>query len=126
MTNPEEDCFNKSLMTLINGQQDVQKQSFNMMLAVTHRHEYENLMRNMPIYDWKNMEPVDWLLQIEKVASLTNSQEYKLATAKSISTSHKMLKILGSNTDWQDIKRKLEEVCSLITTEVHTAGDERG
>ena len=32
------------------------------------------------------MDLADWLLQIKKVAVLTNSQEYKLATAKSTST----------------------------------------
>ena len=26
MTNPEEDCFNESLLTLLNDQQDLQKQ----------------------------------------------------------------------------------------------------
>ena len=34
------------------------------------------------IYDGKNTDLVDWLLQIEKVVVLKNSQEYKLATAK--------------------------------------------
>ena len=68
------------------------------------------------------MELADWLLQIEKVALLTHNQEYKLAKAKSESTSYKMLNRLGSNTDWQDIKKK-EEVYSPLTTEVHTASD---
>ena len=43
-------------------------------------------MRDIPIYDYKNMDLADWLLQIEKVASLKHSQEYELATAKSNST----------------------------------------
>ena len=34
----------------------------------------------------KNMDLANWLLQIEKVAVLTNSQEYQLARAKSTST----------------------------------------
>ena len=34
-----------------------------------------------------------------------------------------MLKTLGNNTDWQDIKEKLEEVYSPIVTEVHAASD---
>ena len=53
-----------------------------MMHNMTHRHECDNLMRDIPIYDGKNMELEDWLLQIEKVSSLTHIQEYKLATAK--------------------------------------------
>ena len=60
------------------------------------------------------MELADWLLQIEKVASLTHSQEYELTTAKSTSTLYKTLKRLGNNPDCQDIKRKLEEVYSPI------------
>ena len=86
MTNQDEDHFNDSLLALLNGQ-DLQKQSFNMMHDITHRHKYDNLMRDIPIYDGKNMDLADWLLQIKKVASLTHSQEYKLATAKSTSTS---------------------------------------
>ena len=46
-----------------------------MMQHMTHRHEYDKLMRDIPMYDEKNMELADWLLQIEKVALLTNSQE---------------------------------------------------
>ena len=80
-------------------------------------------MRDIPIYDGKNMDLADWLLQIEKVASLTQSQEYKLATAKSTSTPYKMLKRLGNDLDLQDIKRKLEEVYSPIATKVHATSD---
>ena len=41
------------------------------------------------------MELADLLLQIEKVVLLINSQEFKLATAKSTSTAYKMLKKNG-------------------------------
>ena len=70
------------------------------MQDVTCRHESENLMRDIPIYDRKNMGLADWLLHIEKVASLTHIQEYKLATTDSTSKTYKMLKRLGNNTDW--------------------------
>ena len=33
---------------------------------MTQRHEYDYLMRDIPIYDGKNMKLADWLLQIEK------------------------------------------------------------
>ena len=33
------------------------------------------------------------------------------------------MKRIGNNTNWQDIKRKLEEVYSPIATEVHAASD---
>ena len=37
-----EDQFNKSLITLVNSQQGLQKQLLNMMKDMTHRHEYDN------------------------------------------------------------------------------------
>ena len=69
------------------------------------------------------MELEDWLLQIEKVALLTHSQEYKLVTAKSTSTPYEMLKRIGNNANGQGIKRNWEEVYSPITTEIHAASD---
>ena len=36
-----------------------------MMQDMNHRHEYENLMWDLPIYDGKNIDVADWLLQIE-------------------------------------------------------------
>ena len=54
-------------------------------------------MKDIPIYDGKNKELADWLLQIKNVGSLTHSQEYGLAIAKSTSTPYKMLKRLGNN-----------------------------
>ena len=54
------------------------------------------------------MDLANWLLQIEKVAVLTNSQEYKSATAKSTSPPYKMLKRMGNDLSWQEIKLKLE------------------
>ena len=86
LTNPNEDHFNESLLILLNVQQDFQKQSFNMIQDMKCRHEYDNLMRDIPKYDGKSMDWAEWLLQIEKIASLTHRQEYELATARSAST----------------------------------------
>ena len=47
----------------------------------------------------KNIDLTDWLLQIEKVALLTQNQEHELATAKSTSYSYKILKMLGNILD---------------------------
>ena len=80
-------------------------------------------MKDIPICDGKNMDLADWLLQIEKIASLTLNQEYELATTNSTSTSYKMLKRLGNDVDWHKIKRKLEEMYSPIATKVHVASD---
>ena len=76
-----------------------------MKKDMTCRHEYDNLMRDIPIYERKNRELTEWLLQIEKVALLTNSQDYELVTAKSINTPYKMLKRIGKDRNWQDIKK---------------------
>ena len=78
---------------------------------MTRQHKYDNLMRDITIHDGKkNMDLADWLLQIEKVAVLTNTQEYKLyklATAKSTSTPHKMLKKMENDLSWQNIRRSI-------------------
>ena len=97
VTNQDGDHFNKLLLTLLNGQQDLQKQSFNMIQDIMHRQESDNLMRNILIYDGKNIDLADWELLIEKAASLTYSNEYELATIKSTSTPYKMLKRLGND-----------------------------
>ena len=70
VTNPDEGNSNESLLILLNEQEDLQKQSFNIGQDATHRQEYDNLMRDIPIYDGRNMDLADWQLQIEKVASL--------------------------------------------------------
>ena len=49
-------------------------------------------MRDIPVYAGKNMGLADWLFQIENVASLTCSKEYKLAMAKLTSTPCETLK----------------------------------
>ena len=59
LTNPDKDHFNESLLTLLNGQQGLQIQSFNMIQDITHRQEYDTLMRDIPIYGVKNMDLAD-------------------------------------------------------------------
>ena len=59
VTNKDEESFNESLLILMNGQQDFQKQSFNMIQDIMHRWAYDNLMRDIPIYDCKNVDLAD-------------------------------------------------------------------
>ena len=68
------------------------------------------------------MDLADWLLQIEKVAVLTITQEHKLAAVKSTRTHYKLLKRMGNDLNWQEIKKKLE-VYSPIAMEAHAASD---
>ena len=65
ITAPKEDRFNKSIITLLSGQLDIQKQSLDMMRNMTTLHEYYNLMRDIQIYNGKNKDLEDWLLQIK-------------------------------------------------------------
>ena len=53
ITNPGKDHFNNSLLMLLSDQQDLQKHSLNMMQDKSHRHDYDNLIRDIPIYDGK-------------------------------------------------------------------------
>ena len=93
-----------------------------MMQNIFRWHEYDNLMWDITICDGKNMDIADWLLQIEKVAVLTNIQEYELATAESTSNSYTMLKWIRHYLSSQEIKKKWEVYYSVVK-EVHTASD---
>ena len=63
ITCSEDDRFIESLLTLLNGQQDLQRQALNMMQNMNHRHKHDNLMQDIPIYDGKNIDLADWLLK---------------------------------------------------------------
>ena len=108
---PKDDCFNLSIIILLKDS-SIYKTILDMMKNMTQWHEYYNLMWDILIYDWKNMDVADWLLHIEKVAVLTNSQEYELAMVKSTGASYKILQRIGNDLSWQEFKWKLEEVYS--------------
>ena len=55
-TSSGEDWFNEPIVTLLSGKQELQKQSLEMMQNMTRHHEYDNLMRDITIYDGKNMD----------------------------------------------------------------------
>ena len=102
------------MVTLLNCQYDLPKQSVNMMHDMIWRHEYDNLIRDVPIYGRKNLVLADWQLQIEKVALLTNSQEYGLAMAKLTSTLYKMLKRMDRDRNWLDIEMNWKKCTHLL------------
>ena len=70
---------------------------------MNHRKKYDSLMWDIPIYDEKNKDLADWLLNIEKVTLLKNNKEYELAMAKSTGSPYKMLKRIG----WPEVGMKL-------------------
>ena len=53
-----------------------------MIQDTNHRHQYDDLMQDIPIYAGKNMDLANWLLQSEKVGLLPGCQEYKIVMAK--------------------------------------------
>ena len=62
----EDDQFNKSLLTLLNEQHDLQRQSLNMMKDINCSHEYNKLMQYIPIYDRKNMDLLHLVITTRK------------------------------------------------------------
>ena len=66
ITGSKEYKFNEFNITLLIGQQDLQKQSLDIMSNMARQHEYVNLRRDIPTYNGKNMTLADLLLQMEK------------------------------------------------------------
>ena len=64
-----------------------------------------------------------WIVQIEKVYNLTGKPEHVLTLAKSSGTSYKMISQTPSNTTWSELKNRLQEVYSLVATDIHAATD---
>ena len=83
-----------------------------MIQDVTHRQECENLMRGHSDLQQQKYGLNRLAITIEKIASLTHSQEYELATAKSTRTPYKMLMTLGNDLDWLEIKENLKRLLS--------------
>ena len=54
-------------------------------------HENKQFIRDMQIFDGKNIYFDKWITQIEKVALLIGKSEYNLALAKSLNTPYKMI-----------------------------------
>ena len=65
----------------------------------------------------------EWIAQMEKVSNLTGKPEYILSLAKSPGIPYKMISQTPSNAAWSELKRKLQEVYSLVATDMHVATD---
>ena len=75
------------------------------------------------MFNGKNIDFDEWIAEIEKVSNLTGKPEYILALAKSSGTPYKIISQTPSNTVSNKLKRKLQEVYSLVATDVHMATD---
>ena len=57
-----------------------------------------------------------------EASNLTGKPEYVLTLAKSAGT-RKMISQTPSNTVWSEVEKRLQEVYSLVATDIHVATD---
>ena len=94
-----------------------------MMNEMSKRHENEQFIHDIQMFNGKNVNFDEWIAQIEKVSNLTHKQEYVLTLTKSSGTPYKMISQTPSNTAWSELRRKLQELYSLVVKDVHVATD---
>ena len=95
-----------------------------MMNEMSKRHENEEFICDIPMFNGKKtIDFHEWIVQIEKVSNLSGKPQYNLALAKSSGIPYKMISQTPSNTAWSKLKNRLQEVYSLVATDVHVATD---
>ena len=75
------------------------------------------------MFNGKNIDFDEWIVQIEMVSKLKSKPEYVLALAESSGTPYKMISDTPSKTVWSELKRRLQEAYSFVETDVHAATD---
>ena len=115
--------LNNTLSSILSSHQNVQQETVSVMNEMSKRHENEHFIRDIQIFDGKNIDFDEWIAQIEKVACLTGNSEYLLALAKSSNTPYKMIPQCPKETLWDDLKCKLQEVYSMVAMGYHAATD---
>ena len=101
----------------MSSQQNLQWETVSMMNEMPKRHENEQSIRDIQIFYGKNIGFNEWIAKIEKVALLTGKWEYTLALAKSSNTPYKLISQCPSETPWDDLKWKLQEVYPMVAME---------
>ena len=76
---------------ILSSQKNLQQETVSVMNEMSKRHENEQFIRDIQIFDGKNIDLSEWIAQIKKVAHLTGKSEYLLALAKSSNTPYKMI-----------------------------------
>ena len=109
------------LGSILSSQQNLQWETVSVMNKMSERHENEQCIRDTQIFDGKNIDFDEWVVQIKKVAFLTGKSEYTLALAKS-NTPYKLILQCSSEAPWDNLK-KWQDVHSMIATEYNTATD---
>ena len=93
------------------------------MNEMSKRHENEQFIRDIQIFDGKHIDCNKWIAQTEKVVLLTGKPGYLLALAQSSNIPYKMISQCLNETPWDDLKCKLQEVSLMVATEYHAATD---
>ena len=78
-----------------------------MMNEMSKRHENEQFIHDIQMFNGKNIDFDALTAQIEKVSNLTGKQDYILTLAKSSDTPYKMISLYltPSNTAWSKLKK---------------------
>ena len=79
------------LGSILSSQQNLQSETVSVMNEMSKRHENEQYIRDIQIFDGINIDFNEWIAQIEMVVLLTGKPEYLLALAKSSNTPYKMI-----------------------------------
>ena len=93
------------------------------MNEMSKRHENEQFIRDIQIFDGINIDFDEWSAQIEKVVLLTGKPKYLLALAKSSNTPYKIISQCPKETPWDDLKCKLQEVYLMVAMKYHASTD---
>ena len=111
--------LNDTLGSVLNNQQSLQRETISVMNEMSERHKSEQFIHDIQIFNGKNIDFDEWIAQIEKVSNLTGKPEYVLTLVKSSGTPYEMISETPSNTPWSKLKKKLQEVYSLVATDMH-------
>ena len=59
----------------------MQRETISMMNEMSRWHENEQFIHDIPMFNGKNIDFYEWIVQIEKVSNLAGKPEYVLALA---------------------------------------------
>ena len=77
---------------------------------MSKRHENEEFIHGIQIFNGENIDFDEQIAQIEKVSNLTGKPEYIVALAKSSDTPYKTISQTPSYTTWNNTKKESAKV----------------
>ena len=78
-----------------------------MMNEMSKRHENEQFICDIQMFNRKNIDFDEWIALIEKVSNSTGKPEYVLALAKSSGTPYKMIAQISKQHCMEQAKREI-------------------